>query len=154
MSTFYTVPKGPLISFGGITFISGHSLLEPGWGVTTTPELGSPMGSVNEVDLAGLADISQHGVYVWNYLVGAVTQTLKQAQDEITALLTAMRTRNVDGTTGQVALLTVALNGYATGVAVATGTARLLSVTANETGPTWDKLSLAFLVPQGFSYTA
>lgn len=150
MAGNYTIPKGPLVSFGSHTFISGRSILQGDWSLETVPEMIGLVNSFDEADLAGLATLSAHGVYTWQYDVLPVTGNATAVQDEITALITAWRTQNGDGTTGQVATLTVKLLGYPS--TNATAKARLVSVKSLATYSTREKLALAFMAPGGFQY--
>jgi hypothetical protein len=154
MALKYTIPKGPLVSFGpSITFVAGHSILHSDWSEEVTEEMLGLVSSSFEVDLAGFADLAIHCTYTWEYLISApIGGSLSTVQDELTALITARRTQNSDGTTGQVGLLTVALLGY--GGTNATAMARLVSVRSLESGQTYEKVLLGFTCPQGFSYTA
>lgn len=152
MATFWTIPKGPLVSFGSHTFISNRSILQGDWSLETTPEMIALVNSFDEADLAGFATLSAHGIYTWQYDVLPVTGNATAVQDEITALITAWRTQNGDGTTGQVATLTVKLLGYSS--TKATAKARLVSVKSLATYSTREKLALQFTCPQGFTYTA
>lgn len=150
-TTFFTVPKGVLISFGAHTFISNRSILQGDWAEETTPEVAQALNSTFEIDLAGYSDYAAHSIYTWVYDVLPVTGTPTAVQDEITALMTKLRTKNVDGTTGQVDVLTVALLGYES--TNATAIARLVSVKSLATYSTREKLALMFWCPTGFTYT-
>lgn len=109
------------------------------------------LGSASEADMAGYATTSSHGLYTWQYdIFCGPGETVTAVQDEITALITTWRTPNGDSTSGQVALLTVKLLGYAT--QTASGIARLLTIASVESYPTRERLNLTFACA-GFSYT-
>jgi hypothetical protein len=153
MTTYSTIPKGPLVSFGPtITFTSGRSKLHSDWTLASTQEMAGLLGSTQEIDLAGLADLPMHGEFTWEYLISVQPSgNVKDVQDELTKLITALSTHNSDGTTGQVGTLTVALLGYIG--TTAAGTARLVDIKSLETGSTYEKVLLTFVCPGGFQYT-
>lgn len=152
MATFYTIPKGVLKSFGSHNFISDRSILQGDWSLESTLDLAQSVNSPDEVDLAGFATLAMHGTYTWIYDVLPVTGNATAVQDELTALLTLLKTPNGDGSTGQVATLTVGLLGYTS--TNATAKARLTKVQSLATYSTREKIALTFFCPQGFSYTA
>lgn len=153
MAVYYTIAKGPLISFGAHPFIVGRSQLQGDWDLSAAPDVIELVNSPNVADGAGLAVQAIHGAPVtWIYDIIPQGANKKAVQDELTALITAMKTPNLDGTSGQVALLTVALLGYV-GVN-ATGMARLIGVKSLATYSVRERVALSFLIPQGMSYTA
>lgn len=156
MTTFFTKPKGALISFGGFNFKPKRSKQLPSEYYAVPDASMAVLGDFDMADQAGYATQSSTGLYVWQYDVycsQASGDTPKDVQDELTALETALRTQNSDGTTGQVALLTVALLGYDPGTTTASGIARLISSNSTASFSTREVLQLTFRVPQGFSYT-
>ena len=152
MSVHYTIPKGPLVSFGSFNFHVGRSILQGDWSIETSAEAIALAGYPQEVDLAGLATLSMHGTYTWQYDIIPQGGSVAAVQDELTTLLTGLHTPNMDGTTGQVALLTVKLLGYPS--TNATAMARLVKVASLETYSVRAKVGLTFMCPSFFTYTA